>query len=163
MRIVASFVFTAILCACANSPDATHAQAPPPSENEGIVRLITSGGAVAAEIVLNKNAIERDEIIQFKLVNRGELPILTGILFHVEWWNGTAWDRVQPSKRALGQAVGIKLQPAQASKPQTWPGTQTQQTIPGWYRVVKRATYEDPLHKKDDLTLVMRQRFQVRN
>lgn len=94
-------------------------------------------------------------------MNRGELPLLTGLMFNVERWDGERWVEVPWLENVNFPAAGIFLPRGGSTEPQSWPayGVPVQ---PGLYRALKSASYEDPDHIRPDLQLRPRTRFRVR-
>lgn len=82
------------------------------------------------------------ERVTIRLVNRGEVDLLTGLPFGVERWDGEQWVRVEWRGSTVFQMVGIVLGPGGSTDPQHWP-SEGVQARPGCYRAVKSASVWD--------------------
>ncbi len=162
------------LTACAGSADRGAAPPPLPAESteppepaeptepdEEIVRLRTRQGEAAVQVVVEPREIRLGETVTIRLVNRGELTLLTGLMFNVERWDGEGWVEVAWPQNVDFHAVGIFLPGGGSTDPQSWPafGVPVQ---PGLYRARKSASYEDPDTIRPDLQLRPYARFRVR-
>lgn len=124
---------------------------PPADAGEGVVRE----GDAAMEVVLERLEISQRQQIALRLVNRGEVDLLTGLDFEVERWDGRRWIPAWGRGRAW-PAIGIGVPPGESTKPQTWPSHDDDYELkPGWYRIAKSATYAE------DQPLLGRTRFRV--
>lgn len=132
---------------------------PAADDQEGVVRADTPDGAAAMELVVDRGVLRSDEQVAFRLVNRGQLDLLTGAPFGVQRWDGQAWrtlpmDQIWPS-------YGFVFAPGEQSVEQRWPTDEALWTAPGWHRIVKSASYEAPEHGQPDPELQARTRFRV--
>jgi hypothetical protein len=137
---------------------------PPGLDQEGGARLSTPVGEAAIEIALDQRLFGPNERLSFRLMNRGQVELLTGRAFHVECWNRQAWI-VVPASSAEGFVPAITdegwlLEPGGNTQTQRWPfpgmtvGT-------GWYRIVKPARFEGSRHGLPNQKLLARARFRV--
>lgn len=92
------------------------------------------------ELVIDKRSIDPGQQVTVRLVNRGTVPVLTGLAIREERWNGECWVRVEHDGFRAWPLIGITLRPRQRTKKQTWPfgGSEPQ---PGCYRLSKSARY----------------------
>lgn len=139
--------------------------APPGVDQDGIVRLSTTAGVAAIEVVLDQQSLRSDERLSFRLVNRGQVEVITGQAFDVERWDGHAWVAV-PAPSVAGYALaytdeGWMVGPGGTSLTQRWPFSDTTLAT-GWYRVVKSARWEGSRVGLSDRELVARAGFRVR-
>lgn len=129
------------------------------------MRLSTTAGVAAIEVVLDQPLLRSDDRLTFRLVNRGEVEVITGYAFEVERWDGHAWVVVPaPSVDGVAHAfpdVGWLIGPGENARAQRWPVSGTTRAT-GWYRVVKSARWEGSRSGLSDRELVARARFRVR-
>ena len=125
-----------------------------------VVRRNTPQGEAAIQLIIEPGEIKPGETITVRLVNRGEVDLVTGLPFYVQRRDGKEWVAVPWPKNSLFPMIGIPLPPGGSTKPQRWPidGVDAQ---PGLYRVVKSARYEDPNHARPDVLLTAHARFRV--
>jgi hypothetical protein len=102
------------------------------------VRRDTPKGEAAIELVVQPKTIGIGERVTIRLVNRGTVGLLTGLLFEVERWDGERWVRVPWPENTALRMVGIVLRPGGSTDPQYWP-TEGVEARPGCYRAVKSA------------------------
>lgn len=155
-RLAVPLVLAVLAAGCGRS-------APPGQEEEGIARHETPKGEAAIELVIEPREITLGETVTLRLVNRGEVQLLTGLPFGVERWDGERWVRV-PEPEGAWPDVGLLLPPGGSTDPQRWP-TDGVQAEPGWYRAVKDAESfldSDPEDLRPDFELEARTRFHVR-
>lgn len=137
---------------------------PPGLDQEGIARLSTPVGEAAIEIALDQRLLGPNGRLSFRLMNRGQVELVTGRAFHVERWNRQAWI-VVPASSAEGFAPaftdeGWLLEPGDNTQTQSWPFPgMTVRT--GWYRIAKPARFEGSRHGVPNLELLARARFRV--
>ncbi len=136
--------------------------AEPTETNEEIVRHDTPEGEAAVELVVEPREVRLGETVTVRLVNRGEVGLLTGFRYNVEHWDGRGWVDAPWPKNLVFKAIGLFLPPGGSTDPQAWPpdGLRVQ---PGLYRVLKSASYEDPAHVRPDVQLRPQTRFRVRS
>ena len=137
-----------------------HVGGPPGEEDEGITRQDTKQGEAAVELLVDPREIRLGESVTIRLVNRGEVDVLTGLGFTVERWDGERWVDVPWPKDLVFPAIGIVLHPGASTDPQVW-STEGARVEPGWYRAVKSASYEDPGNVRPDTKLEARTRFRI--
>jgi hypothetical protein len=125
-----------------------------------VVRRNTPQGEAAIQLIIEPQEIKPGETITVRLVNQGEVDLLTGLPFYVQRRADKEWVGVPWPKNSVFPLVGIPLPPGGSTKPQRWPidGVDAQ---PGLYRVVKSARYEDPNHARPDVLLTAHARFRV--
>jgi hypothetical protein len=102
------------------------------------VRRDTPKGEAAIELVVEPKTIGVGERVTIRLVNRGQVELLTGLPFEVERCDGEQWVRVEWPGSTVFQMVGIVLRPGGSTDPQHGP-TEGVQAGPGRYRAVKSA------------------------
>jgi hypothetical protein len=113
------------------------------------------------QLIVEPQEIKPGETITIRLVNRGKVELLTGLIFNVERRASTGSVAVPWPGNVFLPLVGIPLPPGESTKPQHWPidGVDAR---PGLYRVVKSARYEDPDHARSDVLLTAHARFRIR-
>ncbi len=170
-RTLLVLLLAVFLAACGASTDPSASPTPSPAEpsepaepteaDEEIVRQITPQGEAMVQLIVEPQEIRLDETVTIHLVNRGELPLRTGLLFNVERWDGEGWVEVPWPKNVAFPAIDLFLPRGGSTEPQAWPayGVPVQ---PGLYRALKTASYEDPDHIRPHLQLRPNTRFRVR-
>lgn len=141
---------------------------PPPlsPDEESVARLDTSEGEAAVMIDLVHPVILEGEVIEFRLVNCGNVALMSSQYFSVERWSGASWNTL-PAPRIRGVPVmfsdeGWLLQPGASAPTQQWPFKGEEVRLePGWYRLVKSATYEGKPHAPRHDKLVARTQVRV--
>ncbi|WP_157362315.1 immunoglobulin-like domain-containing protein [Haloechinothrix halophila] len=103
-----------------------------------VTRLHTPQGEAAIQLVLDKRSMEAGEQLAVRLVNRGDVEVMTGLPIIQERWNGERW--VEITQHGVWPDVGILLQPGGSTEAQTWPFGGLPE--PGRYRLTKSASYE---------------------
>lgn len=156
-----------LLVGCAGGADLTRTTSdddggPPGHEDDGSARITTPAGEAAAELLLADETVQAGEEVTFRLLNTGQVELLTGLPYHVERWDGLAWSMLPESADGprVWLGIGFILRPGDHTEAQTWPLDETP-VEPGWYRIVKSATYEDPDGPASNLEVVARARFRV--
>jgi hypothetical protein len=120
-------------------PDADSAADP---SSGAIARADTPEGEAAIELVLDRDVIGRDEQVSFQLVNRGEVPLLTGYMFRVQRLEGDRWVDVEPGEVRPWPLAGIELDPGEGTDAQTWPFDDWwNHDGPGRYRILEDADW----------------------
>ncbi|MPY79654.1 MAG: hypothetical protein GEV04_14510 [Actinophytocola sp.] len=110
------------------------------------------------ELVLDKRSITAGEQLAVRLVNRSDVPLMTGLPIREMRWNGQRWVRIE--RLGVWPAIGILLKPGQSTEAQTWPFGGLPE--PGRYRLTKPATYEGHPERRDvDRELVATATFEV--
>lgn len=156
----------AVLAAGCGGSAASQSGAPgdaggPPAGAEGILRHETPQGGAAIQLVVAPREIGPGGTVTIRLRNRGDVQLLTGLMFNVERWDGERWVEVPWPENTGFPDIGIILPPGGSTRPQQWP-TDGIQVEAGWYRAVKSALYEDPDHVRPATELEARTRFRVR-
>lgn len=137
---IATVVLLTALSACT---DGSAAGSRPPRSNPGgtATRVATPEGEAAIELVIDKQSVGVGEQVTFRLVNRADVPVLTGLAVTDERWNGKEWVKVEREGLWAWPLIGIPLAPGQSTEAQTWPFDDTEPE-PGRYRITKSARYE---------------------
>lgn len=153
--VIATVMLLSALSACTGS---SASDLPPPASETGgtVTKVRTPEGEAAIELVIDKQSVGQGEPVTFRLVNRGDVPLLAGLKFTDERWNGKRWVKVPREGLSAWPLIGIKLAPGQSAEPQTWPFDDTEPE-PGHYRITKSASYEGVPAKE----LVARAIFEV--
>jgi hypothetical protein len=126
----------------------------------GIARRETPEGEAVVQLVVEPREITLGEKITLRLVNRGEVELLGGLVFDVERWDGRQWVQTPWSRTAFFPLLGLSLAPGQSTPLQRWPD-KGMEPEPGVYRAVKSASYEDPEFARPDVELEARTTFLV--
>lgn len=139
---------------------------PPPADDEGIVRLSTPDGEAAIELVLEVEQIHAGDPLEFSLVNRGTVTLMTGRPYVIRRWQDDAWQRYHlPLPKGIHARAftleGITLKPGRAAPPDHWPSPLDPAPEPGLYRVSKSAHYEGTPADRQRQALVASARFRV--
>lgn len=137
-----------VLAACTDDPPADKpppqsdsnatSPAPPHSVRGDVTRLHTPEGEAAIELVLDKRTMDAGDQLSVRLVNRGDVQLMTGLPISVSRWNGERWVRIE--QHGFWPDVGILLKPGGRTEAQTWPFGGLPE--PGRYRLTKSARYE---------------------
>lgn len=72
--------------------------------------------------------------------------MMTHLPFTVERWDVRAWITVPEPDNSAWPSIGIDMPPGARTKTQHWPFDAMDDPVPGRYRVVKTAVYEEPEH-----------------
>jgi hypothetical protein len=124
---------------------------PPVGGGEPVARLWTPQGEAAIEVVLDRSSVQPGECVTFRLVNSGQVELITGQPFQVARWDGQAWRPSSSPEINLpggGKAhlaftdEGRFIAPGRRTEVQSWPLRGMPPMEPGWYRVAKAAWYE---------------------
>lgn len=147
--------------------DAAAAQPAAGRDPDAMARHRTPEGTAAVELEIIPHEIDVDGEVVFHLVNRGDLPLRTGLAFEVQRWDGEAWGDVTPVEdgedaRWAWPGVAVELHPGGTTARQTWPVSPWGPPRPGRYRLVKTATSAHPEHDEGDVELRVEATFRVR-
>lgn len=116
----------------------------PQARGFGIVRLRTADGVAAVEVVVEDTVIDEGEAVVFRLVNRGQVEVLTGLGYDIQRWTGRRWVTVPWRENRAFPRIAIWLSTRDSTEPEGWSPDDADpdaRTGPGRYRVVKSATY----------------------
>lgn len=131
-------------------------------QDNSVVRLDTPEGRAIIKLVLNKRSVSSGGQLRVRLVNRGDVPVLTGLAIRDERWNGERWVEIEREGIWAWPLIGITLKPGRRTQAQTWPFGGISEPEPGLYRLTKSATYEgSPALGRDDRKLVATATFEV--
>lgn len=162
--VLVAALLLALIGGCANSggaapPDGDQgSESTPPPDADSVARVHTPHGEVAAEIVVETESVRPGGRVEFAMVNRGEIELLTGLPYQVDRWNGHRWVKVWPDPDLVWRLIGIRLSPGGRTDSQHW--QVEADTEPGRYRIAKSASYGP--HGQGRKQLVCYGRFRVR-
>ena len=161
--ILGTSLLIVALVDCAASPGSSSGSlGVPRGANDTIVRRHTRQGEAAIQLIVEPQEIKACETITIRLVNRGEVELLTGLIFNVQRRASKGWVAVPWPKNVTFSLVGVTLPPGGSTEPQYWPIDDGVDAPPGLYRVVKSARYEDPDYARRDVLLTANTRFRIR-